>query len=1080
MKKFLSMFLAVLLIFSVMAPITAFAENGPYPNDFENINFDNLEDLLNLKMSAVMFIDYNAILGGLVGGLEDSENVLDGNESSIENAIGLVYPADEEMPLPEIFSGASYDLETNTLTLNNVKSKNAILGVLGMGDDFKINLVGYNEFAAIMSSGMEWGGSVTLTGSGELVLGRSEEAFITGVTVEADNTASVFHVEDTVKLKVYSKPDFYMDAISVIGSTVLDSAELIKLGGTVVADEPDFKTYIINTYEQLDAYDLEWNNLEYYELGLKKGDTYYVADEHFDEETFEYTGEYDVYSISYDELLGCYTATPYANGEPVSLSGFTILTEYEPIYDESLGYYVGYTYYAEEFEGTYKNVFYPFEKEPFDLCVDENGTKYGFWQYTYEYDDEAAETETYVYNLIEHPTYGLIAIEDETKTTLDGLTPLIIEEKEYADSYISSDVVVNNGGSVVEPKTIKGIKTTNHKDGVKVSWTADSSADKYRIYRKTSKNGDWKKLGTIDADETSFIDKTAKSGSKYYYTVRGYNYVGWGSYNATGVSITHIGSPKVTAKNISKGIYLSWSKIAKADKYRIYRQTNGSSKWTLIDTVKGTSFTDKTAKSGTKYNYRVRAVTGSTVSGYNTVGRYYLSTPTLSSVKNSSSGATVTWKKVTGAAGYKVYRKTGSGDWKLIATTTNNTKFTYTDKTAKSGKTYSYSVQAYYSKTTGTYNTTGLKLKYLAAPQVKKTVYTKTIKLSWDKISGAKEYAVYRKASGESSWKKVATTSKLYYKDTAVKNNKTYSYRVRAINGKTTSAYKTIKQLFLSTPTLSSVKNTTTGVSLTWKKVSGAEGYKIYRKTGSGSWKLIKTTTNNTKFTYTDNNLSSGKTYTYTVRAYNGSYTSYYNKTGLKIKTKTVKQPNMNSLINVENGVQVAWMPVSGADKYYVYRQLDGAENWERLAIVSENELAKDQYGYLLYVDETAENGKIYGYAVRTYDNGILSDYDYAPNKYTTYLDPVDVITAEATADGILLEWEEAEGTNSYVILRKAEGADGFSFINPVTGAFPNTAVDTGVIAGTTYTYAVCARTTMNNGKDGMSAIGGTKTVTVQ
>ena len=61
MKKFLSMILAILLVFSVMAPITVFAENGPYPNDFENVDLENpdIVDLLNLKMSAILFMDLN-------------------------------------------------------------------------------------------------------------------------------------------------------------------------------------------------------------------------------------------------------------------------------------------------------------------------------------------------------------------------------------------------------------------------------------------------------------------------------------------------------------------------------------------------------------------------------------------------------------------------------------------------------------------------------------------------------------------------------------------------------------------------------------------------------------------------------------------------------------------------------------------------------------------------------------------------------------------------------------------------------------------------------------------------------------
>lgn len=1057
MKKFLSLFLAVILVFSVISPITVFAENGPYPNDFENIDLENPDTLTDLKMSAIMFMDFGA------------------TSESIEEAIGLVYPADAEMPLPEVFSGASYDMETNTLTLKNVKSKTAILAVLGMGDDFKIKLEGYNELSGIMSVGMEWGGAITLIGNGELVLGRSEEAFITGLTIEADETASFFHVEDTVKLKFYSNPDFISDAVSISGSTITDPAEIIKLGGDVVGDAPVFEKYTVDFFEQAEAYDLEWNYYDWYEFGLKKDGVYYIADEEFNEETFEPTGKYVVYAVSFDELLGCYTLSEYDKVK--SFDGFTIVTEFEPLYDENLGYYIGYTDYPDEEDDSYKTIFFPDEKEPFDLCVDENGTKYGFFHFSYEYDDGTNENITFVYNLIDHPTYGLVAVEDKSKTSLDGLTPLKIGEKDYADCYISSDLVINNGGSIIEPAKIKNIKATSTNQGVKITWSADPVADKYRIYRKVDGGKKWTRLDTIEADETSFIDKTAKSGKKYIYTVKGANFVGEGTFNSKGVTHTYYEAPDVTIKTTTKGVYLKWAKIAGATKYKIYRQTSGSSKWTLIDTVKGTSFTDRTAKSGKKYYYRVRSAKGDIMSGYNVVSKYFLSAPKLSSVKNSASGVKVEWKKVTGAEGYNVYRKSGSGSYKYIGKTS---KLYYTDETAKSGTTYTYTVKAYKSKTESSYNS-GLSCKYLAAPKVETKVYTSTIKVSWDKVSGAKEYAVYRKASGESKWTKLTTTTKTSYKDANVKNNKTYSYRVKAINGKTVSSYDTVKQLFLSTPKLSSVKNTDNGVKITWKKVSGAEGYKIYRKTGSGSFKLIGTTTNNKTYSYTDKDFEAGKTYTYTVKAYNGKYTSYYNTSGLKIKTQapTIAKPSMNSLTNTEKGVQVAWMPVSGADNYYIYRQIDGATDWEQIAVVSESELGKDQYGYLLYVDETVENGTIYGYAVKACENGILSDYAYAPNRYMAFLTPVNMLSAQASADGVHLQWEANEYADGYVLQRKAQSEEEFSFINCQQGDTLTSAIDTSVSSGETYTYAIYARTNMNNGKDGWSAIGGTITVTV-
>ena len=58
-------------------------------------------------------------------------------------------------------------------------------------------------------------------------------------------------------------------------------------------------------------------------------------------------------------------------------------------------------------------------------------------------------------------------------------------------------------------------------------------------------------------------------------------------------------------------------------------------------------------------------------------------------------------------------------------------------------------------------------------------------------------------------------------------------------------------------------------VTLTWKKVSGADGYEIYRRTGaSGSYTKIKTVTGGSTLTYKNTGLSIGKKYYYKVRAY--------------------------------------------------------------------------------------------------------------------------------------------------------------------------------------------------------------------
>ena len=69
-----------------------------------------------------------------------------------------------------------------------------------------------------------------------------------------------------------------------------------------------------------------------------------------------------------------------------------------------------------------------------------------------------------------------------------------------------------------------------------------------------------------------------------------------------------------------------------------------------------------------------------------------LAKPVISVSRNSSGDPKVTWKKVTGADKYYVYRATSkSGTYKKVKTTTN--KY-WTDTTAVAGKTYYYKVKA--------------------------------------------------------------------------------------------------------------------------------------------------------------------------------------------------------------------------------------------------------------------------------------------------------------------------------------------------------------------------------------------------
>lgn len=156
--------------------------------------------------------------------------------------------------------------------------------------------------------------------------------------------------------------------------------------------------------------------------------------------------------------------------------------------------------------------------------------------------------------------------------------------------------------------------------------------------------------------------------------------------------------------NGSKGVKVYWSKVSGADCYRVYRKTKNS-EWEYLDSTKKTSFVDDTAESGIKYYYSVRVKNEAGLSDRsNALSRYYIEDPLLKSVKTTKSGVSVKWTEVKGAEGYIVYRKTDSGSYKKIKVVSDESKVSYTDKSARKGAKCYYKVKAFYSKTTSDYS----------------------------------------------------------------------------------------------------------------------------------------------------------------------------------------------------------------------------------------------------------------------------------------------------------------------------------------------------------------------------------------
>lgn len=105
------------------------------------------------------------------------------------------------------------------------------------------------------------------------------------------------------------------------------------------------------------------------------------------------------------------------------------------------------------------------------------------------------------------------------------------------------------------------------------------------------------------------------------------------------------------------------------------------------------------------------------------------------------------------------------------------------------------------------------------------------------------------------------------------------------------SAYNTTGKtiVYIAEPVLTSVSNVKGGVKVIWAKSNGAAKYRVFRKTGSGSWKKIADITSTS---YIDKSVKSGTQYSYAVRCLSKdskSYTSAYDTRGKTIIHKTIK-----------------------------------------------------------------------------------------------------------------------------------------------------------------------------------------------
>ena len=242
----------------------------------------------------------------------------------------------------------------------------------------------------------------------------------------------------------------------------------------------------------------------------------------------------------------------------------------------------------------------------------------------------------------------------------------------------------------------------------------------------------------------------------------------------------------------------------------------------------------------------------------------------------SSTGIKISWTSEENASGYYIYRKSGKGQYALLKKVTGANTLAFNDTKVTSGVIYTYKVQAYKGTVVGA--GTEASRCFVGTAKAKTANESTGIKLSWNKVGGARSYKIYKRiGTGKYTCIKTASSTTFTYLDKAVKAGTIYTYAVKPYIGRTAGTYVASKYVCLR-PVTAKVSAARNGVTVRWTKTAGATSYRVYRKTAGGKYALVKKIGGANALRWTDTNTAKGKTYYYYVRAFKGNYYSAASK----------------------------------------------------------------------------------------------------------------------------------------------------------------------------------------------------------
>ncbi|RFU60941.1 Ig-like domain repeat protein [Bacillus sp. V59.32b] len=517
----------------------------------------------------------------------------------------------------------------------------------------------------------------------------------------------------------------------------------------------------------------------------------------------------------------------------------------------------------------------------------------------------------------------------------------------FGESQEGTRVDVTLNGQTMEPPTNLTSTIVNGND-ISLRWTAAQYANSYKIYRLI--DGEKVLLRTVTS--TSSVLTNMAEGD-YDFVIHSVSPFYGESPNGAElkVSLVHpdLGAPATPSFKINNGndISLTWTAVPYATSYKIYQVINDEK--VLKKTVTGISNVFANMPEG-EYEYEVHAFSdrfGESAEGSKI--NILLDFPVMQKpgnlvqTINNGNDISLRWNPVAYATSYKVYQII-DGE-KVLNRTVPGTSTVFTNMPEGD---YKFEVHAFSDRFGESAESSDVSLSLvfpiMQAPLNPTHSITggNDVTLRWTASTYATGYNVYQVVDGEKIFKRTVTGT-----STAFTNmpEGEYTYAIHSISnrfGESPEASEVKLNLIwpvVQPPVLTSTVVNANNITLSWKAVTWANEYRVYKVTDSNKELIYKGTALNHKVYNLTEDIHS-----YEVAAYS---TRFGESAPSNVVSEDIVYPEMQAPVASltllgPTSARISWSFATYANNYNVYEIVDGepvlvAKNINNLSYTLQN-----------------------------------------------------------------------------------------------------------------------------------------------